>query len=269
MRTVIALTVVLACAADASAGHHCYVYPAQIVAPVYQQAVYYDVGSAIREKAIAIKAVEEATPRIIAEVTQQLQALHAAGQQNGGLALKAPALLAAKCARCHNAQSQETDLVFDGRPITIGQYKRFDSIFGLHQDIPDKMKSLVAGMKPEDIGALKQEMIGLEIVGTAQPQTAPPAPELPPEQPDPPPLTPGDRRWDKQSKGWIEYGEDGKWYAVPKPAPPAEPANGGPKETPKPPEPGGLMKSEQKKANEAEFYRIESERNAALEKLYP
>jgi hypothetical protein len=227
-------------AADAAAGcRNLYYYPKVAIVQQQVQAVYYDVGADLRIKATVAKAVQEATPLIAAEAVKQFQAI----QAGGGLSLKAaPQLLAQKCGRCHNPQNPETDLYFDGSPITWQHYKRFDEIFGARKNIPQKMESVVASIKPEDIGNMKQEMLSLEIAGTTQQQTAPPANETPappaPEAPAAPPLTNGDRRWDAQSKAWVEY-YDGQWHALPAPALPAPPANGEPP-LPPAPEPGGL-----------------------------
>lgn len=161
----------------AHAGHcrHLFVQHHAPVVAVVQPYVTYSVGDDIRLNALAQKIVDRAAPQIAAAVAQQLRA-----PEQGSLALKSPTLLMQKCGRCH-AQGKN-ELAFDGNAVTLGQVYRFDEIFGKGRNVPDEMKALVASIKPEEIGQLKEELMDLPIAESVQPYPAPPRPSqaLPP-----------------------------------------------------------------------------------------
>jgi cytochrome c553 len=124
--------------------HHAYVAPV-VVAPVG-----YAVGASIQEDAVAERIAVKVEARLALKAQQQV-----APQQHD------TSILTAKCARCHGGASPAGELLIDGTadfpPDALAKWMKMAA---RGQDVPDKMKPVMAALKPDDIAAITDALLG-------------------------------------------------------------------------------------------------------------
>lgn len=156
--TPLVLAILAATTATCSAGncHHLYYRPHHVQYAVQQPVVLFSVGDSL----LLESAVEKAL--------QRREALQAQRPQQ-----QAASAFQTKCVRCHNGTRDDTDL--DLRlPITAEVGWKVVGMLGEGIGVPDKMKSVVSALTPEDKGAITRELLTL----SARPVAVKPEPPV-------------------------------------------------------------------------------------------
>jgi hypothetical protein len=169
MKPFIAAAMILAAfVAPAQAGNCGVLYRQQQVRQhhVYQQAIVH----APAHYSVALDIQLDAVAQRIADKVEALQQKRQAQTRPVGPAQAT--VLAAKCARCHSGAEPKGGVLLDGSPLTSADKWRIVEILGAGKDVPQAMKTLVAGMAAEDKGAITDELVAI--------------PEPPPEPPSQP-----------------------------------------------------------------------------------
>lgn len=135
----------------------------------YAAPVYYAVGQAIQDDAIAEKIASKVAEKLKAQGVMS-GAGATSGGSTGSLGVKAP-LLASKCARCHGSTDPKGGVTIDGsKAVDDGTFRAVVRMLGTGKGVPKEMAAVVGGLTPAEKGGLTEELLGLEAVTDAPPQ---------------------------------------------------------------------------------------------------